>query len=65
MSSLNDQDMKRMYQEEPSLCPFCGNTLHKNYCRECDEYFMQGHKPDCQEMKPGLHSDNHTGHRTY
>ena len=36
------------------VCFVCQKASRKNYCRQCDEFYMQG--CDCNE---------HKGHRTY
>jgi hypothetical protein len=46
-------------------CPDCGERTAKNYCRQCDEFFYEGHAADCPRMRPGAYSENHDGHRTY
>lgn len=65
MPSLTPDQQAGMLGGE-STCFACGETLVKNYCRQCDEFFGEGHKPDCPEMdKSKPYSENHRGHRTY
>lgn len=65
MPSLTPEQQDRMLGGRQQ-CHECGETLTKNYCRECDQFFGVGHKPDCPEMNPNkFYSENHEGHRTY
>lgn len=46
-------------------CGSCDMLVTKNYCRQCDEFFWDGHSDDCPRMAPGVYSEDHRGHRTY
>ena len=59
MPSLDREDRERLLVEV-HLCDQCGQRIGRNYCRQCDEFFYQGHAADC----PGIDT-KHDGHRTY
>lgn len=63
--SLTPEEQEQLLANNGRTCPDCGNTTYKNYCRQCDEFFYEGHKHDCPRMKPGAYSEDHVGHRTY
>jgi hypothetical protein len=59
MPSLDPEDRRRLLVEVHA-CHLCDQRLRRNYCRQCDEFFYEGHHADC----PGCDT-KHTGHRTY
>ena len=59
MPSLDPKDREQLLVEV-HLCHLCDQRIARNYCRQCDEFFYQGHDPDC----PGCDT-KHDGHRTY
>ena len=65
MPELSDEQMTALVNSMPLRCSQCGEMTSRNYCRNCDQYFYQGHAPNCPQMEPGPHSHNHEGHRTY
>lgn len=66
MPLLSDEHLSDMRSRPPETCHRCKRKIRQNYCRQCDEYFMDGHAADCPTMlKTGLSSDDHRGHRTY
>jgi len=65
---LLDDDMVAYLRAEQAqdaldhkLCDKCTAQLWKNYCRQCDEYFTDGHYETCAEATK--YQSNH--HRTY
>lgn len=64
MPSLTPGEQDQMLSGSDT-CPECGNTVSKNYCRQCDEFFHEGHASYCPRMDPGPYSEDHRGHRTY
>ena len=62
---LDGAQLADLRSRPPQKCSLCSQQTTANYCRECDEFFRQGHAPDCHMIaKPG-ELDNHAGHRTY
>jgi hypothetical protein len=61
MSHLSPYELQRMQASPSAKCAVCEKTVRKNYCRTCDEYFSDGHAPDCSsdlakdEHKHDLH----------
>lgn len=47
MPRLDDHGLRYMWNQPPMVCSNCGNSLRFNYCRQCDEYFFEGHQPGC------------------
>jgi len=45
-------------------CGECQQTVAKNYCRQCDEFFWQGHHVNCSTWE-NKDQWQHIGHRTY
>lgn len=45
------------------FCAQCQNWELRNYCRECDEFFIYGHDEKCPR-NPHQHEE-HQRHRTY
>jgi len=39
------------------VCPDCGETVHKEYCSRCDEFWEPQHKAGCRWID---HSKPHT-----
>lgn len=64
MPSLTPDEQNRMLGRQET-CRDCGQVVSKNYCRQCDEFYWEGHKQDCPRMAPGPFSQDHSGHRTY
>ena len=66
MPLLSKEDLERLRKETPRDCDYCKQQVKKNYCRQCDLFFYQGHKSDCPEMdQTRPYGENHDGHRTY
>jgi len=66
LPTLNKKQLVRMEAKEPYACGQCGETVSQNYCRVCDVFFTEGHKPTCPSMTTGgVYSNDHRGHRTY
>jgi hypothetical protein len=63
MPRLDDNDLQRMWAVPPSECPACFRQLRRNYCRECDEFFEEGHGPDCP-WKTEHESEDHRRYPT-
>ena len=59
MPLLDKNDLKTMRDWE-DICLACGKPLRKNYCRECDEFFIIGHAKGCRRE-----DKEHDDHRTY
>ena len=59
MTALDKFDVEALNQEEPVLCERCINWTRKNYCMDCDEFFVAGHSRGCAELS------EHAYHRTY
>lgn len=57
MPSLTKQAVLVMLADE-SECTVCGCVVHRQYCRQCDEYCTEGHHVDCDLAE-------HIGHRGY
>jgi predicted amidophosphoribosyltransferase len=64
MPSLTPEEQARMLGDE-RICNECGRRLSKNYCRQCDEFFNEGHASDCSQREQGMGNTDHAGHRTY
>jgi hypothetical protein len=63
--SLTPEDQEQMLGGE-HRCVDCGHVTSKNYCRQCDEFYYEGHATDCPRMDPARpYSEDHRGHRTY
>lgn len=55
MPSLTEEDKKVLLVETHIECKTCHTKKWKNYCRECDEFFLICKCPRVE----------HVGHRTY
>jgi len=55
MPLLNDHDIVNLRADqardatERKRCPHCEAHVWKNYCRQCDEFFTDGHYATCAE----------------
>lgn len=58
--SLDEEHRKDLLGKRGEWCLACRQELSRNYCRQCDEFFLEGHAADC----PWIDQD-HPGHRTY
>lgn len=58
---LGGQEIESM-RSFKRICTRCKKEIRKNYCRECDEFFEEGHGNDCPLAKL---TKEHCGHRTY
>ena len=58
---LSKDDLDRMRKELPRDCPRCWAEVRRNYCRDCDVYFFDGHNHGC----PDTDAKAHRAHRTY
>jgi len=61
MPFLDEETVQRLLVEARGrrfdrICPSCGRTVVKDYCRSCDEFYMT-HGPECETPK------DHSGHR--
>lgn len=65
MPLLSEEDLRHLRDTLPTTCLSCGETLRKNYCRQCDEFFSEGHKADCPDLNDPQWREDHRGHRTY
>ncbi len=65
MPLLNDEQLARMRGKPPKTCHCCKREVTENYCRQCDEFFTDGHAPDGPAMVSEFPSNNHRSHRTY
>lgn len=65
MPILNDEDLKDMRNSPSRKCYECGENLFQNYCKQCDEYFDEGHKSNCSRLTDPSFRNNHWNHRTY
>ena len=65
MPLLNAEGLARLRDDqkrealEHRTCANCTAQIWKNYCRECDDTFTDGHYDTCAEYTP------HQEHRTY
>lgn len=57
--NLDSYDIMAMNEVEPVQCPKCTNWTRKNYCMDCDEFFVAGHGRACAELS------EHAYHRSY
>jgi hypothetical protein len=55
MPLLDAPQQKALLVELDETCPTCGVRLFRNYCRQCDEFFVE-----C-----GCPWSEHAGHRSY
>jgi hypothetical protein len=55
MPLLSAEQQRDILIELPAVCGACGQHPFRNYCRECDEFFLE-----C-----GCPRTEHVGHRTY
>jgi hypothetical protein len=60
MPLLSESDLRNLLNCTASICSTCQATVRKNYCRTCDEFFWQGHKPGCTST-----DIEHLTHRKY
>ncbi len=66
MPSLGTYQLAHLRASPKRSCHECSSELTKNYCRECDEFFWEGHDDGCSQLNPATEgSDDHHGHRTY
>jgi hypothetical protein len=56
---LSRADLERMRSAPLQACTRCKKFTTKNYCRQCDEFFWDGHAGSCSD------ATQHDGHRTY
>ena len=62
--SLDPEERERMLGDTQT-CTECGRRTSKNYCRQCDEFFWDGHSEECSHRYQGMGNTDHAGHRTY
>lgn len=62
MPALNEEEILEL--QSFSLRWWCGCTVKKNYCRECDEFFFYGHRAGCSVSHDPTNTV-HAEHRTY
>lgn len=65
MPSLSNEQQRQLKAEPPMKCHICGMVIRNNYCRECDEFFYEGHDPNCSWLNDPNNREDHRGHRTY
>jgi hypothetical protein len=58
---LSRGDLGRMRKEPPRDCSGCGAEVSRNYCRDCDVFFLDGHSQGCADTDARAHR----AHRTY
>ena len=58
---LSSADLERMRKEPPRDCLGCGTEVKRNYCRDCDVFFFDGHGHSCTDTDARAHR----AHRTY
>jgi len=58
---LSKANLDRMRKEPPRNCPGCGAEVSRNYCRDCDVFFFDGHSQGCADTDARAHR----GHPTY
>ena len=58
---LSRHEWERLQNQPQELCAACGEHLRKNYCRDCDEFFWEGHANTCRRQS----APTHAFHRTY
>ncbi len=56
---LNLNDIIHMLSIPTVDCPECGQPTCQNYCRQCDEFYRNGHRSTCSQF------GEHSGHRIY
>jgi len=61
MPLLDKVDLSRMRAQRLD-CSECVAPIRQNYCRECDEFFHEGHFPGCSLLRE---EGEHVNHRTY
>ena len=59
MPLLNDEELEDMRNRPPRKCSECDQLLSQNYCRQCDEYYNEGHKSDCSRLTDPSFRNNH------
>lgn len=59
---LTPCQLRFVRQQQPQECPSCHASILMNYCRDCDEFFDDGHHPACTGSS--LHS-SHRNYRTF
>lgn len=65
MPKLNQKDLGLLKAQPTKDCLLCKQTLHCDYCEDCDLYFDEGHKSECAFMHlPQLATDDHRRHYT-
>jgi hypothetical protein len=47
---LDADDIERMRREKWP-CHVCGEAISRNYCQECNEYFLVGHQEKCTQRR--------------
>ena len=67
MPRLSHAELTALRATHTMTCPECSRKLKKNYCRDCRQFFWQGHLCDCPRLlrHDGPDTDDHRGHRTY
>ena len=63
MPLLDDEQLTQMRQLPGEVCRVCKRLIRKNYCRQCDEFYWQGHATGCEVFD--RFDGEHQGHRTY
>ena len=65
MPLLDDAALRelRELQKDIRHCRYCTAQVWRNYCRECDEIFEDGHYENCRALEPEV--NKHASHRKY
>lgn len=59
MIALSELALVAMSSVAPEFCKDCVNWTRRNYCMDCDEFFIAGHCAGCRALS------EHAFHRTY
>lgn len=59
MPLLDRNQIQALWDAPFGECRSCQKKVRKNYCRECDEFFVDGHSEDCPDR------EEHQDHRKY
>jgi hypothetical protein len=52
---LSKAHVGRMRNEPPRDCPGCGAEVSRNYCRDCEVFFFDGHSQGCADIDARAH----------
>jgi hypothetical protein len=59
------RELRTRQAQEYKVCDYCTAQVWRNYCRECDEFFEDGHYKTCPHETMRAVVLKHAGHRKY